>query len=61
MKPQIVVYNRAMCAAYRTVLTELLAERAQRAVGAPDQAAVVMSVAAKDEPGFAAHEPSPAT
>ena len=67
MKAQIVVYNRAMCAAYHAELTELLAERAPRTVpeeatrdhlegGVPDQAAVVMSVAAKDEPGFAAHE-----
>ena len=50
LKAQIVVHNRAMCAAYYDVLTELLAERGD------DQASVVMSVAAKDEPGFAAHE-----
>ncbi|MFF1572501.1 type I restriction endonuclease subunit R [Leifsonia sp. NPDC058292] len=50
MKAQIVVYNRAMCAAYHEVLANLLAERGT------DQAAVVMSVAAKDEPAFASHE-----
>ncbi|MDJ0379081.1 HsdR family type I site-specific deoxyribonuclease [Cryobacterium sp. PH31-L1] len=50
MKAQIVVYNRAMCAAYHEVLSEMLAERGE------DRASVVMSVAAKDEPAFAAHE-----
>ena len=56
MKAQIVVYNRAMCAAYHAVLTELLADRAQRQGEEPDEAAVVMSVAAKDEADFAPHE-----
>lgn len=50
MKAQVVVYNRAMCVAYYDVLSELLAAR-----GA-DEAAVVMSVAAKDEAAFAPHE-----
>ena len=56
MTAQIVVYNRAMCAAYHTVLTEMLAERAGQQQQRPDEAAVVMSVAAKDEPAFAPHE-----
>jgi type I restriction enzyme R subunit len=54
MKAQIVVYNRAMCAAYHAEISRLLASRGG------DQAAVVMSVAAKDEPAFAAHEMSDA-
>ncbi|EAR24285.1 restriction enzyme type I helicase subunits and related helicase [marine actinobacterium PHSC20C1] len=44
MKAQIVLYNRALCVAYYETLSRLLTERGD------DEAAVVMSLAGKDDP-----------
>ncbi|MHA7191114.1 type I restriction endonuclease subunit R [Arthrobacter sp. MDT2-16] len=49
MKAQVVVYNRAMCAAYEQELAQQLLARA--ADGAPDEAAVVMTVGGKADGG----------
>ncbi|MCQ9162973.1 type I restriction endonuclease subunit R [Arthrobacter sp. STN4] len=49
MKAQVVVYNRAMCAAYEEELTSQLIARA--AGGTPDEAAVVMTVGGKADGG----------
>ncbi|HEX9226712.1 MAG TPA: HsdR family type I site-specific deoxyribonuclease, partial [Arthrobacter sp.] len=47
MKAQVVVYNRAMCAAYEQELTRQLIARAGG--GVPDEAAVVMTVGGKED------------
>ena len=49
MKAQIVVYSRAMCAAYEQELTRQLIARA--GTGKPDEAAVVMTVGGKEDGG----------
>jgi type I restriction enzyme R subunit len=52
MKAQVVVADRDLCVKYADQIRALLLQRAQAAREAPDEVAVVMSVAAKDPQEF---------